>query len=58
LESKTGLPLTLPFLLLGIISGARTGYVTVMDMVRSDEERRKKAQLKEIQDKVDRHGKA
>lgn len=57
LDNRFGLSLTLPMLILGIVSGARTGYVTVKDMITSDEEKRKKRQKEEIERKVAKYGK-
>lgn len=57
LENKTGLPLTIVFLIIGILSGARTGYVSVMEIIRSDEKEEKKKQLEEIERKVSKYGK-
>lgn len=57
LEGRFGLPLTLPMLILGLVTGGRTGYVTVKAMIDADEARRRKRLKDEIERKVAKSGK-
>ena len=53
LDKKFGTYFTLP-LLVGIAAGARNAYVLVMNVVKSEENRRKKRQEDEIKRKIER----
>ncbi|MGN0407759.1 MAG: AtpZ/AtpI family protein [Bacteroides sp.] len=57
LDGKFGWSTTLPLLVIGIASGARTGYVEVRRIIEAEEDRRKRRQSEEIENKVRRHGK-
>lgn len=57
LDNRFGWSVTLPLLVVGIISGARTGYVQIKRIIDADEAKRKKRQQEEIESKVKRHGK-
>lgn len=51
---KFGTYFTLPLLVVGIAAGARNAYVLVMNVVKSEENRRKKRQEDEIKRKIER----
>jgi ATP synthase protein I len=52
LDSKFDTWFTLPLLIVGVLAGARSGYVLVMDVVRAEEARRRKELEEDIQRKV------
>ena len=54
LDKKFGTYFTLPLLVVGIAAGARNAYVLVMNVVKSEENRRKKRQEDEIKRKIER----
>ena len=54
LDGKFGTYFTLPLLVVGIAAGARNAYVLVMNVVKSEENRRKKRQEDEIKRKIER----
>lgn len=57
LDRQFGWSTTIFMLILGMVSGARTGYVTVKDMIERDEAKRKKRLNEEIERKVSKYGK-
>ena len=54
IDGKFGTYFTLPLLIVGIAAGARNAYVLVMNVVKSEENRRKKRQEDEIKRKIER----
>ena len=54
IDGKFGTYFTLPLLVVGIAAGARNAYVLVMNVVKSEENRRKKRQEDEIKRKIER----
>jgi ATP synthase protein I len=52
LDKKFGTWFTLPLLIIGILAGARSGYVLVMDVIRAEEAERKRKLEEDIKRKV------
>jgi ATP synthase protein I len=52
LDKKFGTWFTLPLLIIGILAGARSGYVLVMDVIRAEEAERKRKLEEDIRRKV------
>ena len=52
LDNRFGPWLTVPLLILGILAGGRNAYVLVTNVVRQEEEKRKKALEEDIMRKV------
>lgn len=55
LDARFGWSTTLPLLIVGIVAGARTGYVETKRIIDAEDARRKKRQQEEIESKVKRH---
>ena len=55
LDARFGWSTTLPLLIVGIVAGARTGYVEAKRIIDAEDARRKKRQQEEIESKVKRH---
>lgn len=54
LDKRFGTWFTLPLLILGMAAGARNAYVLVMNVIRQEEQRRKRMLEEQIRQKVDR----
>ncbi len=54
LDKRFGTWMTLPLMVLGMAAGARNAYVLVMNVIRQEEQKRKRELEEQIQRKVDR----